>query len=55
MRVKATKTTRYFTKGKVYIAKHIFKQWPWMLMAWDKYGIGRYIHLGDYGEFIKLK
>lgn len=47
-------TTKNFIKDKVYKAKRIFEQWPWMIMAWDKFGIGRYIHQKNYGGY-KLK
>lgn len=46
------KNYEHFTKGKTYIAKRIFEQWPWMIMAWDNGEIGRYIHQKDYGEYL---
>jgi len=40
-----------FTEGETYVARRIFEQWPWMIMAWDNEGVGRYIHGKDYGEY----
>lgn len=52
MKVKMQNTSDYFTAGKIYKAKRIFKgTWDWMIMAWDNFGIGRYIHGGDYGGY----
>ncbi len=52
MKVICKKTSTNFTKGKTYKAKRIFAEWPWMIMAWDNFDIGRYIHNDDYGTFI---
>lgn len=51
IRVIFSQTTKFFTKGVIYKAKRIFKQWPWILMAWDNFDIGRTIHQGFCGEY----
>jgi hypothetical protein len=49
-----SKNTQFFTSGKEYRAKRIFPQWPWMVMAWDNQGIGRYIHNEYFGEYKEI-
>jgi hypothetical protein len=51
MIIQMLETSRYYTKKKKYRAKRIFEYWSWMIMAWDKFGVGRFIHGGDYGKF----